>query len=49
MILVYFHSGGYVDDVVNNQTNHQFTSIMVVHFMNSARVGWIIRRAVFNM
>ena len=25
MILVYFLSGGCVDDVVNNQTNHQFT------------------------
>ena len=38
MILVYFPSGGCVDDVVNNQTNHQFTSIIVVHFMNSASV-----------
>ena len=49
MILVYFPSGGCVDDVVNNQTNHQFTSIIVVYFMNSARVCWIIRRTVFNM
>ena len=49
MILVYFPSGGCVDDVANNQTNHQFTSIIVVHFMNSARVCWIIRRTVFNM
>ena len=49
MILVYFPSGGCVD-VTNNQTNHhQFTSIMVVHFMNSARVCWIITRTVFNM
>ena len=49
MILVYFPSGGCVD-VTNNQTNHhQFTSIMVVHFMNSARVCWIIRRTVFNV
>ena len=49
MILFYFPSGGCVDDVVNNQTNHQFTSIIIVHFMNSARVCWIIRRTVFNM
>ena len=48
MILVCFPSGGCVDDFVNNQTNHQFTSIIVVHFMNSARVCWIIRRTVFN-
>ena len=34
MILVYF-PGGCVDDVANYQTNHQFTSIIVVHFMNS--------------
>ena len=38
MILVYYPSGGCVDDVVNNQTNNQFTSIIVLHFMNSARV-----------
>ena len=38
MILVYIASGGYVDDVVNNRANHQFTSALVVHFMNSARV-----------
>ena len=38
MILVYFPSGGCVDDVVNNQTNHQFTSMIVVHCMNSTRV-----------
>ena len=48
MILVYFPSGGCVNDVVNNQTNLQFTSIVVEHFMNSARVCWIIRRTVFN-
>ena len=36
MILVYFPSGGCVDDVANNQTNHKFTSVIVVHF--SARV-----------
>ena len=49
MILVYFPSGGCGDDVVNNQTNDNLTSIIVVHFMNSARVCWIIRRTVFNM
>ena len=49
MILVYFASGGCVDDVVNNRTNHQFTSAKVVHFMNSARVCWIIKRTVFNV
>ena len=49
MILIYFLSGGCVDYVVNYQTNHQFTSIIVVHFMNSARMCWIIRRSVFNM
>ena len=49
MILVYFLSGGCVDDVVNNQTNHQFTSAIVVHFMNSARVCWIIRKTVSNV
>ena len=26
MILVYFLSGGCVEDIVNNRTNHQFTS-----------------------
>ena len=48
MILLYFPSGGCVDDVVNNQTNHQFTSVIVLHFMNSTKVSWIIRRIVFN-
>ena len=38
MILVYYASGGCVDDVVNNQTNCQFTSAIAVHFMNSTRV-----------
>ena len=33
----------------NNQAIHQFTSIIVKHFMNSTRVGWIIRRTVFNV
>ena len=47
--LVSFPSGGCVDNVVINQTNHQFTSVVVVHFMNSARVCWIIRTTVFDM
>ena len=49
MILVYLLSGGCVDDVPNNQTNHPFTSIIVAHFMNSAIVCWITRRTAFNM
>ena len=49
MILVYFASGGCVDDVVNNRTYHTSTSATVVHFMNSARACWIIRRTVFNV
>ena len=49
MILVYFTSGGCVDDVVNNWTNHQFTSAIVINFMNSVTVSWIIKRAVFNV
>ena len=49
MILAYFASGGCVDDVVNNRTNQQFASAIVVHFMNSARVCWIMKGAVFNV
>ena len=49
MILVYFPSGGCVDDVDNNRTNHQFYSVIPAHVLNSARVCWIIRRTVFNM
>ena len=49
MILVYFSSGGCVNDVVKNRANHRFTSVIAVHFMNSARVCWIIRRTVFNV
>ena len=49
MMLVYFASGGCVAGVVNNRTNHQFTSVIVVHFMNSARVCWIIKRTAFNV
>ena len=48
MILVYFPSDGCVDDVINNQRNHQFTSIILEHFMNSTRVCWIIRITIFN-
>ena len=47
MILVYFPSGGCVDDAVNNRADLQFTSAIVAHF--TARVCWIIRRTVFNM
>ena len=32
MTVVYSPAGGCVIDVANNQTNHQFTSIIVVHF-----------------
>ena len=39
MILICFPSGGCVNDIVNNQINHQFTSAIVVNFMNSARVN----------
>ena len=49
MVLDYFASGGCVDDVVNNRTYHQFTSAIVVHFMNGARVCWIIKRTAFNV
>ena len=49
MILVYFASGRCVNDVVNNRTNDQFTSVIVVDFMNSARVCWTIRRTIFNV
>ena len=36
MILISFPLGGYVDDVVNIQTNYQFTPVIVIHFMNGA-------------
>ena len=48
-ILVYFASGGSVNDVVSNQANHQFTSAIDLYFMNSARMCWIIKRSVFNV
>ena len=44
MMLVYFPSGGCADDVVNNRTKYQFTSVTVIHFMDGAGVCWIIRR-----
>ena len=44
-----FPSGGCVDDVINNQTNYQFISVIVIHFMNDTGVCWIIRRTVFNV
>ena len=46
-ILVYFPSDRGVDYVVNNQTNHKFTCIIVLHV--TARVCWIIRRTIFNV
>ena len=49
MTLVYFPASGCVDDVVDNQRNLQFTSIIVEHFVNSARGCWIIRWNVFNV
>ena len=38
MKLIYLSSGGCVSDVFNNRTNHQFTSVIVIHFMNGAGV-----------
>ena len=49
MTLVCFASGRCVDGVVKDRTNYQFISAIVIHFMNSARVCWIIKRTVFNM
>ena len=39
MILVYFASGGCVDDVVNNWTNYQFTSWIVYSWIAQECVG----------
>ena len=36
--MISFPSGGCVDDVVNIQTNYQFTPVIVIHFMNDAGV-----------
>ena len=49
IILVYYPSGGCVDDVVNNQANYQFASVIVIHFMNGAGACGIIRRTDFNV
>ena len=49
MILVYFRLGGCVDDVVSNETNYQFTSVIVIHFENDEGVCWTIRRTVCNV
>ena len=37
-MLVSFTSGGCVDDVVNNRTNYQFASVIVINFMNGTGV-----------
>ena len=49
MILVYFPSGGCVDDVVNNQKKYPFTSVIVIRFINGTVVCWINRRTSFNV
>ena len=49
MISFYFPSGGCVDDVVNSRTNYQFTSAIVISFLNGTGVSWIIRRTVLNV
>ena len=36
MILISFPLGGCVDDVVNIQTNYQFTPVIVINIMNGA-------------
>ena len=36
--MIYFLSSGCVDDVVNIQTNYQFTSVIVMHFINGTGV-----------
>ena len=38
IILVSFNSAGCPDDVVNDWTNYQFSSVIVIHFMNGAGV-----------
>ena len=37
-MLISFSSGVCVEDVVNIQANYQFTSVIVMHFMNDAGV-----------
>ena len=34
---------------INNETNHQFTTIIEENFINNARVCWIIRITVSNV
>ena len=34
MILVSFPTDGYVDEVVDNQTNYQYHTLTFIHFMN---------------
>ena len=46
MVLIDFPSAECVDDVVNNQTNDQFTSTIIVNFMTHC---WIIKRPAFNV
>ena len=45
MILVYFRSGGRVDNVFNDKTNYQFTYVVFMHFMNGTGLCWITRTA----
>ena len=47
IILVSFPQDVYVDNVFNNQTIYQFTSVIMIHFMNVAGVCCIIRRTAF--
>ena len=34
---------------INNETDHQFTTIIEEHFINNARVCWIIRITASNV
>ena len=47
--MVSLPSGECVDDVVNNQTNYQFTLVIAIHFINGAGVCSIIKRTVFHV
>ena len=38
MVLVSIPLGGWFDGVVNNETNYQFTLIIVMYFINSTGV-----------
>ena len=50
-MLISFSSGVCVEDVVNIQANYQFTSVIVMHFMNDAGVcvSWVIQRTAFDV